>query len=73
MEKAAALKQVEAYLTTLAVGKPYELVVLEDLTRDEDFGWIFLNSERNPIVRLVLRAIRRSRAAVQRVASVHLQ
>jgi|SRR5688572_9729382 hypothetical protein len=42
-----ARKVVNAYLTKLQAGRSYELALMEDRTRDEDFGWVFFyNTKR---------------------------
>jgi hypothetical protein len=46
MTKEAALQLVETYLRRLNAGRPYELVVLDEYTRDEDFGWVFIYNTR---------------------------
>lgn len=39
MDEARGL--VNEYLAKLQAGRPYELGVIEDRTREEDFGWVF--------------------------------
>jgi len=41
-----ALKLVEEYLRRKYSHKPYELIVMRSLTREEDFGWVFFFNTR---------------------------
>jgi hypothetical protein len=41
VNRAEAQQRVEEYLRRLQQGRRYELVVLADRTREEEFGWIF--------------------------------
>jgi hypothetical protein len=41
-----ALRLVEEYLRRKYAHKPYELVVMKSLTREEDFGWVFFFNTR---------------------------
>ena len=41
-----ALKKVVEYLRTTYANRPYELVVMEALTREEDIGWLFFFNTR---------------------------
>jgi len=48
MTRDDAKKLVDGYLVQLQTGRAYELRVLDELTREEDFGWVFFfyNSRR---------------------------
>jgi len=41
-----AQQKVEEYLRRKYSNKPYQLVVMKALTREEDFGWIFFFNTR---------------------------
>ena len=43
---AEARQKVEEYLRQKYSGKSYELVVMDSLTREEDFGWLFFFNTR---------------------------
>ncbi len=41
MTRDEAKVRVAEYLAKLEVGRPFKLVVLDQRTREEDFGWVF--------------------------------
>ena len=41
-----ARQKVEEYLRQKFSNRPYELVVMDSLTREEDFGWLFFFNTR---------------------------
>ena len=46
MTKNEAQEIVKEYLVRLQKGTPYEFVVMEDRTREEDFGWVFVYNSK---------------------------
>jgi Immunity protein 35 len=46
IEKSEALKIVQEHISKLQEGRSYQLAVMHDRTREEDFGWVFFYNTR---------------------------